>query len=137
MATATIGEKDMKEFATTIAGFPLRLRCARMGEDLCLILSGGEREHIGAAAVAQPRPSMDDPARTSSTASVIALFGHKEDMLARELALKVAGTLNVVACVVCGIHLHQPSPVMLEETVAASRDLVDAFLTEMKHSAKS
>jgi hypothetical protein len=126
----------MKEYTTSVAGFPLRLRCARMGEDVCLVLSGGE-EHIGAAAVAQPRPSLADPARTSATASVIALTGHKEDMLARELALKVAGTLNVVACVVCGIHLRQPSPAMLEEVVAASRDLVDAFLTEMDNTAKS
>ena len=120
----------MKEFAALAAGFPLRLRCARMGEDLCLVLSGGELEHIGAVAVAQPRPSLADPARTSATASVIALPGHKEDLLARELALKVASALNVAVCVVCGIHLRNPAPGMLEEVIAASRGLVDAFLEE-------
>jgi hypothetical protein len=108
----------------------------RMGEDLCLILSGGEREHIGAAAVAQPRPSLADPARTSATASVIAVLGHKEDVLARELALKVAGTLNVAACVVCGIHMPHPTPAMLDDTVAASRRLVDDFLAQMHNTAK-
>ena len=120
----------MKELVTNVAGFPLRLRRLHMGEDLCLILSGGEREHIGAVAVAQPRPSLADPARTSATASVIALPGHQEDMLARELALQVAGALNVTTCVVCGIHLRQPTPAMLEEVVAASRELVNAFLAE-------
>ncbi|MDR0465802.1 MAG: hypothetical protein LBH94_00420 [Deltaproteobacteria bacterium] len=121
----------MNEFATTVAGFPLRLRCVRMGEDLCLILSGGEREHIGAVAVAQPHPSQADPGRTSATASVVALPGHKEDVLVRELALKVAGVLNVVTCVVCGVHLRQPTPAMLDEVVAASRGLVDAFLFDL------
>ena len=125
----------MKEFATVVAGFPLRLCCVRMGEDICLVLSGGETEHIGAVAVAQPRPSLADPARTSATASVIALPGHKEDMLARELALKVAGALNVAACVVCGIHLRNPSPGVLDEVVAASRGLVDALLKEMQNTA--
>ena len=123
----------MKEFSTTVAGHPLRLRCVRMGEDICLTLCGGEQEHIGAVAVAQPRPSLADPARTSATASVIALPGHQEDMLARELALKVAATLKVTVCVACGIHLQHPTPAVLDEALAASRDLVDAFLAEMQN----
>ena len=118
----------MQELATTVAGLPLRLRWLRMGEDICLILSGGDQEHIGAVAVAQPRPSLADPARMSATASVITLPGHKEDMLARELSLKVAGTLNVAACVICGIHIRHPTPDMLEEMIVASRGLVNTFL---------
>ena len=121
----------MNEYAASVAGQPLRLRCVRMGEDICLTLCGGEREHMGAVAVAQPRPSRADPARTSATASVVALPGHQEDMLARELALKVAATLNVAVCVACGIHLRHPTPAMLDEALTASRDLVDAFLAEM------
>ena len=124
----------MKEFATTLAGHPLRLRCVRMGGDLCLTLCGGEREHIGAVAVAQPRPSLADPARTSATASVIALPGHHEDQLARELALKAAASLEVVVCVACGIHLQHPTPAMLDEALAAARGLVDAFLAEMANA---
>ena len=125
----------MQELATSAAGFPLRLHCLRMGDDLCLTLSGGEQEHIGAVAVALPRPSLADPARTSATASVITLPGHKEDMLARELALKVAAALNVAVCVVCGIHVRHPTPDMLDELVAASHGLVDALLLEMQNVA--
>jgi len=126
----------MQELATTAAGFPLRLRWLRMGDDLCLTLSGGEQEHIGAVAAAQPRPSLADPARTSATASVITLPGHKEDMLARELSLKVAGALNVVVCVACGIHVSHPTPDMFDELLAASHGLVDAFLAEMQYVEK-
>ena len=124
----------MKELATSVAGFPLRLRCLRMGEDLCLTLSGGEQEHIGAVAVAQPRPSLADPARTSATASVITLLGHKEDVLVRELSLKVAGALNITACVVCGIHVQNPTSAMLEELIAASHGLVNDFLLQMQNA---
>ena len=124
----------MKEYAATVAGRPLRLRCVRMGEDFCLTLCGGEREHIGAVAVAQPRPSLADPARMSATASVIALPGHQEDMLARELALKVAASLNVAVCVACGIHLRQPAPTLLDEALAAARGLVDAFLADLRNA---
>ena len=128
---------DMQEFATTVAGFPLRLRCARMGDDFCLILSGGAREHIGAAAVAQPRPSLADPALTSATASVITLLGHQEDILVRALSLKVAATLNAAACVVCGIRMPHPTPALLEETIAASHRLVDDFLAAMRAATES
>jgi hypothetical protein len=127
----------MQELATVAAGFPLRLRWLRLGDELCLTLGGGEQEHIGAVAVAQPRPSLADPARTSATASVITLPGHKEDLLVRELALKVASTLNVAACVVCGIHMRHPTPAMLEKMVAASHGLVDAFLAQMQNTAKT
>jgi hypothetical protein len=127
----------MEEFSTMVAGFPLRLRPMSMGEDICLLLSGGDAEHIGAVAVAQPRPSLADPARTSATASVIALPGHNEDLLARELALKVAGSLNVNVCVVCGIHVAQATPAVLEELLAASRSLVDGFLARAQNPATS
>ena len=127
----------MQELATSVTGFPLRLRWLRMGDDLCLTLSGGEREHLGAVAVAQSRPGLADPARTSATASVITLSGHKEDMLARELSLKVAATLNVAVCVACGIHVPHPAPELLDALVAASHSLVDAFLAEMQNTARS
>jgi len=126
----------MQELATTAAGFPLRLRWLRMGDDICLTLSGGEREHIGAVAMAQPRPGLADPARTSATASVITLLGHKEDMLARELSLKVAASLNVAVCVVCGIHVRNPTPDMLDDLVGASHGLVDTLLAEMQNTVK-
>ena len=127
----------MQELTTIVAGFPLRLRWLRMGEDLCLTLSGGELEHIGAVAIAQPRPSLADPTRTSATASVITLSGHKEDMLVRGLSLKVAETLNVAVCVVCGIHVCHPTPNMLEEVLSASDGLVDAFLAKIQNTAQS
>ena len=44
-----------------------------------ILLYGGERPHIGCTVMAQPRPSLADPQKMSSTASVLNLSGHKDE----------------------------------------------------------
>ena len=43
-----------------------------------VVVTGGEVPHVGAVAMAAPRPSLADPARTSATASVFTYLSHKE-----------------------------------------------------------
>ncbi len=83
----------------------LTMSAIPMGEDLCVALYGGGRPHIGAMAISQPRPSLADPAVGSATTSVVAVLGHKEDMLARQVSARLAAALNVVVAVTCGIHV--------------------------------
>lgn len=109
-------------------GAAVRLRCMKAGRDLCLVVSGGHAEHVGAVALAQPRPSRRDPGRISASASVLAVPGHQEDQLARELALKIAGALNVTVCVCCGIHLEDADAAAIEEAVRAARLLADELI---------
>jgi hypothetical protein len=59
---------------------------APMGDDRCMAVSGGGRPHLGAVALAQPRPSLRDPATVSASTSALALLGHKEDILAYRAA---------------------------------------------------
>lgn len=91
-------------FSETFRAAKIALEALPMGRDIAISVSGGERPHIGAVAVAQPRPSLADPQKVSATTSVIALLGHKEDMLARGLAARVAAAIDGVAVVSCGIH---------------------------------
>jgi|GEM_PF-1932719 len=60
--------------------------------------------HVGATALAIPRPSLKDPARTSATSSVLTVTGHKDDVLARRLAESLAAGLNRVVSVTAGVH---------------------------------
>ncbi|MFB3813479.1 MAG: proteasome assembly chaperone 4 family protein [Terriglobales bacterium] len=76
-----------------------------MGNDLCLVITGGTRPHLGAVAVAQVRPSLADAARLSASTSVITLLGHKEDTIARQVAHTLAARLNKNVVVCCGIHV--------------------------------
>lgn len=72
-------------------------------------LFGGERPHVGAAALAVPRPSLKGTGETSSTASVLTVIGHKDDELARPVALFLAAQLRVPVVVVAGVHVDGAS----------------------------
>jgi gallate decarboxylase subunit D len=78
------------------------LRC---GNDLVVALQGGTRHHIGATAMAVSRPSLADPSMVSSSASVLCVVGHKEDELARGIALRVSAALACTVTVVAGLHV--------------------------------
>ncbi|GFN22961.1 MAG: hypothetical protein IMW96_00975 [Thermoanaerobacteraceae bacterium] len=81
-------------------------RLFRAGEGVVAHLFGGERPHVGAVALAMPRPSLRDPRKTSATASVLTVVGHKDDELARPAALLLASRCGVPAVVVAGVHIE-------------------------------
>lgn len=101
----------------------LTLTAQRLGQDLCVCLTGGERPHIGAVAVAQPRPSLRNAAENSASCSVITLVGHKDDEPARDMALYLASHLNVAVSVACGIHVDDITPAELHSAATLARDL--------------
>lgn len=78
------------------------LRC---GNDLVVALQGGTRHHVGATAMAVSRPSLADPSKMSSSASVLCVVGHKEDELARSVALRLSAALACTVTVVAGLHV--------------------------------
>ena len=88
-----------------------------MGDDHCVIVTGGDRPHVGAVALAQARPSLRDPSAVSATTSVLTLLGHKEDILAHRAAQRLASALNRNVVVCCGIHVDAIS--------AAEMDFID------------
>jgi hypothetical protein len=110
----------------------LRLTCVPMGRDLAVALAGGDRPHIGAVAVSQPRPSHLEDGGTSATTSVITLPGHKEDDLARTLAARLASELDVTVCVACGIHLDRIRPEELRDVLELAADLADELLNQLR-----
>jgi hypothetical protein len=99
-----------------------------IGEDVLVAIWGGEKPHIGAVAVAQPRPSLKDPEVTSSSASVICLVGHKEDELAKAAAEILAAALETQVVVTAGIHWDNLAPEAIRQVVENSEILVDMIL---------
>ena len=73
----------------------LRMTAQHLGEDLCVTLSGGDRPHIGAVALAGPR----------TPSSALCLPQHREGELAQRIASTLAAEFNVAVSVACGIHL--------------------------------
>lgn len=99
-----------------------------IGEDVLVAIWGGEKPHIGAVAVAQPRPSLKDPDVTSATASVICLVGHKEDELAKASAEILAAALNTAVVVTAGIHWDNLDPEGIRRIIQNSKILVEMIL---------
>jgi hypothetical protein len=89
---------------------------------------GGDGPHIGAVAIGIPRPSLARPGRRSSTTSVFALTGHKEDELARSMASDLARRLGVTAVVVAGVHVARATPSDIAAVLRNAGDAVRAIL---------
>lgn len=90
--------------------YRVSVRVEPIGEDLVVMLWGGDKPHVGAVAIGIPRPSLENPEITSSSTSVYALLGHKEDALAKMMADKIASVLERNVVVTAGIHVDKISP---------------------------
>lgn len=75
------------------------------GSDIAVVIGGGTAPHIGAAALASPRPSLQAADAVSASASVLCRPGHKDDLPAREAALYLAGQFNTNVSVTVGLHV--------------------------------
>ena len=99
-----------------------------VGQDLLVAMWGGERPHIGAVAVAQPRPSLKDNKLRSATASVFCYPGHKDDIVAKEAAEKISSALNTNVTVSAGIHWDDIDEEGIKTVIENSRLLVKMII---------
>lgn len=121
--------------STHEGSFDLSASVRRIGEDMLVAIWGGERPHIGAVAMAQPRPSLRDPAATSATASVFCYVGHKEDQLAKATAEVLAAALDTRVVVTAGIHWDNIKADEIQQVIANSEILVDTILKRIASDA--
>ncbi|MDO5380820.1 MAG: hypothetical protein Q4E98_08115 [Acidaminococcaceae bacterium] len=77
------------------------------GSDIAVVIGGGAAPHIGAVALASPRPSLKNNGAVSASASVLCRLGHKDDQPAREAALYLASRFNTNVTVTVGLHLDE------------------------------
>lgn len=122
------------EVETTTGNYDLKAAIRWIGDDLMVNLWGGEKPHIGAVSVAQPRPSLKDPQQISASASVICLLGHKEDELARAAALKIAQAMNANTVVTAGMHWDDLSPEGIQQVLKNSVALIDLILLHLQQA---
>lgn len=100
----------------------LRLTALVLGQDLCVTLSGGDRPHIGAVAVAQG----------NAAATVVSLPGHREDALARRLAQELATEIQATVCLACGIHLDNIRPEEIRDALELAESLVQLLRSHLR-----
>lgn len=118
--------------ATNQGEYDIEANVRSIGEDLLVAISGGEKPHIGAVAVAQSRPSLKDPTVTSATASVICYVGHKEDDLAKHAAEKLAAAFNTRVVVTAGVHWDNLSEEGIQRVIRHSQLLLDLLVDRIE-----
>lgn len=101
----------------------LTAQAFEVGPDLVVLVTGGELPHVGAVAMAAPRPSLTDPALTSATASVFTYPSHKEDRLAQAIAELLSAKLVTRVVVTAGCHWDNLDPEGIKQVNTNGRRL--------------
>ena len=114
--------------------FELHAQVTLLGKDILVVLSGGAA-HIGAVAMAQPRPSLADPQKTGATSSVYTYVGHKEDVTAKAMAEKLAKVLNRKVVVVAGIHWDNLKDEEIEAIVSLCYEVTEDVMNKLQRAA--
>lgn len=123
----------MIRFTKEVNTKPINITVLCLGDDLIASLSGGDIEHIGAAALAVPRASLADKNKISSTASVLCLRGHKEDETAKKIALHLAAELNANVLAVVGVHYNYAVPKMINNFEREIDSIIKEIIIHIKY----
>ncbi len=99
----------------------IELKSASMGEDLILMVGGGDTPHIGGIAVAVPY-------KETASVSYYSVPGHKDTVLAGPMALKAAKKLKKTVVVILGIHVDNASEEQIHEICECVESSIDDFL---------
>lgn len=106
----------------------LRFQLMWLGTDICLTVTGGDRPHLGAVAVAQLGESFIEAGKLTATVSNITLLGHKEDGMARNLAGRLAAAVSANVVVCCGVHLSGITPDEIQAVLIMGDEMLDEMI---------
>ena len=83
----------------------LHLDIFPVGEDLSVLLYGGDKPHIGCTVLAVPRLSLSGDGSVSCTSSVINLTGHKDEQICRYAAETLCKKYQAAVSCTGGFHV--------------------------------
>ena len=116
----------------TVRGCQLIAAASRIGTDLLISVSGGHTPHIGSVVLAEPCHSLHDSGRAAVTVSILNRPGHKDEVVARDMAEIVCARTRQATVVAAGIHVDHADEAEVNALIAASRSMVDQLLQAME-----
>lgn len=99
----------------------VELKSFKMGDDIVLMLQGGDTPHIGAVALAIPY-------KNTASASLITASHHKDGDLAKPLSEKVAKNLNTKVVLIVGLHIDSATKDDIERLISNSETVINKFI---------
>lgn len=93
-----------------------------LGDDLLIVVKGGDKPHIGTTVLAVPRPSLTGDGSVSTTSSVLNVSGHKDETICRILAEKASKKYGATVVCTGGFHMDGINAGQIQEVVDAIRN---------------
>ncbi len=90
-----------------------------LGNDIFIVVKGGDKPHIGTAVLAVPRHSLTGDGTVSTTSSVLNVTGHKDEDICRILAEKASKKYGVTTVCIGGFHIDDINDDQIKEVIAA------------------
>ena len=105
------------------------------GKDWVISVQGGEEPHVGAVALACPCSAPENTSgEISSFVSVLTAPGHRDDELARKLAMWLCKVLHRNISLSVGIHVHNATLEEISTLVANAEEVFTALLPLLNES---
>ncbi len=103
----------------------------QIGEDLLLLVYGGEKPHAGSVCIAQPRESLKNKSKTSCTSSVFNFLGHKDEAIARMFAERICRKTGKKVIALAGVHVKNASYEEINVILENARKLLEKTLQNL------
>lgn len=110
----------MIQYNTQFLDKPITFIAVPHGKDYAISVMGGDKFHIGAIAICIP----------GSVSSVMSVPGHKEEVLALQLASSISRALNCVISISIGIHFDDITASQINDVLQIVTTLKDGFITD-------
>ncbi len=106
----------------------VELHAVQCGNDWTIIICGGEKEHVGAVALAMGNPIEGYELVHQPSVSQIVVPDHKDNVVATDVAFQIAGRLKCQVCVSVGIHIDEAKAVELVILQKNVEKLIKTFI---------
>lgn len=116
----------------TCLGKAIVAQAERMGNDLCVMVTGGEEPHFGSVSLGISRKSLTGSGETSATVSTMNMTGHKDDAVGNRFAERLAVAFECRAIVSCGIHYEGAEAKDLSVIRDSTEDLLNKLIQGIK-----
>lgn len=91
-----------------------------IGDDLLLVIKGGEKEHIGSVSLKEKKESVQ----------TISKENHKDYVISERMASIIYDKMKKDILVICGIHIDDATDKEIDILVNNAQKCVDIFLRE-------
>ncbi len=101
----------------------IRLQAIFMGKDLCILIDGGDKPHIGAVTLAYEKNNLNP--------NTLIIPHHKEDIISQDVSKIVSNAMNCAVCCICGIHINNITKDEILQVLDMARALSVALIDKL------